>query len=82
MHYEGEFENNDPLKALDEGASDGISEFVKFGNTGRKSIFPIVEDAFGKGKKSVQNAPSPRGGNQESMKQIALFWFYCKNMDD
>lgn len=80
--YEGEFENNDPLKALDEGASDGISEFVKLGNTGRKSIFPIVEDAFGKGKKSVQNAPKPRGGNQESMKQIALFWFYCKNMDD
>lgn len=82
MHYEGEFENNDPLKALDEEAGDGIAEFVKFGNTGRTPFFPIVEKAFGKGEKNFQNADKPKKGNQESMKQIALFWFYCKNMDD
>ncbi len=83
LHFTGEFENNDPLNALDDNvkSKDGISELVKFKNTGRKRIFPIVEEAFNKGKKSIQNAPRPKRGNRFFLEQIVQFWFYCKNSD-
>lgn len=83
LHFTGEFENNDPLNALDdnETSKDGISELVKFKNTGRKRIFPIVEKAFNKGKKSIQNAPRPKSGNRDFLEKIVQFWFYCKNSD-
>ena len=83
LHFTGEFKNNDPLNALDdsEKSRDGISELVKFKNTGRKRIFPIVEKAFNRGKKSIQNAPRPKSGNRFFLEQIVQFWFYCKNSD-
>lgn len=84
LHFKGEFEDNDPLNALDdndETSKDGISEVVKFKNTGRRSIFPIVEKAFCTGDKSVQNAKKPKGGNREFLEQIIKFWWYCKNSD-
>ena len=80
LHFQGEFENNDPLNALDETSKDGISELVKFKNTGRRRIVPVVENAFTNiGRKSVQNANS---GNRDFLEQIVQFWFYCKNSDD
>ena len=84
LHYKGKFENNDPLNALDDNdvtSKDGISEVVKFKNTGRRPVFPIVEKAFGTGEKSVQNAKKPKGGNRDFLEQIVQFWFYCKNSD-
>lgn len=83
LHFTEEFENNDPLNALDdnETSKDGISELVKFKNTGRKRIFPIVEKAFNRGKKSIQNAPRPKSGNRDFLEKIVQFWFYCKNSD-
>jgi len=81
LHFSGEFKDNDPLNALDdndETSKDGISEVIKFKNTGRKRIFPIVEKAFNTGTKSIQNAKS---GNREFLEQIVLFWWYCKNSD-
>lgn len=84
LHFSGEFKDNDPLNALDdndETSKDGISEVVKFKNTGRRPVFPIVEKAFGTGDKSVQNAKKPKGGNRDFLEQIVLFWWYCKNLD-
>jgi len=84
MHFSGEFKDNDPLNALDdndETSKDGISKVVKFKNTGRRPVFPIVEKAFGTGNKSVQNANKPKGGNRDFLEQIVLFWWYCKNLD-
>lgn len=84
LHFKGEFKDNDPLNALDdndETSKDGISEVVKFENTGRRPVFPIVEKAFNTGIKSVQNAKKPKGGNREFLEQIVLFWWHCKNSD-
>lgn len=85
LHFTGEFENNDPLNALDdnETSKDGISELVKFKNTGRRRIFPVVENAFTNiGRKSVQNAKKPTEGNRDFLEQIVQFWYDCKILDD
>ena len=84
LHFKGEFKDNDPLNALDdniETSKDGISEVVKLKNTGRTPVFPIVQKAFGTGRKSIQNAPKPKGGNRDFLEQIVQFWWYCKNSD-
>lgn len=81
MHFSGEFKDNDPLNALDDNDKTGISEVIKFKNTGRRPVFPIVEKAFCTGDKSVQNAKKPKGGNREFLEQIIKFWWYCKNSD-